>query len=61
MTSPGIAHMTPICFHTATDVALPSSSEYQVAEEQLDAIWSEDVIELDSLLDTPVRTISSAL
>jgi hypothetical protein len=53
--------MTPICFHTATDVALPSSSEYQVAEEQLDAIWSEDVIELDSSLDAPVRTISSAL
>lgn len=51
--------MTPICFHTATDVVLPSS-EYSVAEEQLDAIWSEDVIDLDSLLDTPVRTFSSA-
>ena len=61
MTSPRIAHMTPLYFRTATGVTLPSSSEYQVAEEQLDAIWSQDVIDLDSLLDTPVRTISSAL
>lgn len=53
--------MKPIYFRTATGVTLPSSSEYPAAEEQLDAIWSEDVIDLDSLLDTPVRTISSAL
>ena len=47
-------------FQTATDTALPSWPQYPLTEEQLDAIFSRGVVNLDSLLDVPVSTFSSA-
>jgi hypothetical protein len=47
-------------FHTSTDTALSSWSEHLLTDEQLDAILSKDTIYLDSLLDVPVSTSSSA-
>jgi len=52
--------MTQNYFHTTTDTALPSWPECLLTEEQLDAIFSEGVINLDSLLEVPVGMFSSA-
>jgi len=54
------AHMTQNYFHTAADAELPSWSECPLTEEQLDAIFSKAMPNLDSLLDVPVSTFSSA-
>ena len=51
--------MTQNYFHTATDTALTSWSECPLTEEQLDAIFSEAVTNLYSLLEVPVSMFSS--